>query len=412
MDSFYSISKLEISYLDFQSKTATIYANGKNQVAVMARVRLEDKDGRMVNISEDVVKNALYLCDYNTGYELLQVDGEGGVIYDEGGAQGPEKTRDMLYARTKNEYCNAVRSSELVGYDVAEAEWRDDSVAVMFYLSASEHLDGRVIACGIKTSKGYFDSSKLGTRFSMASGQNFKRPSWVELHTLESIDYSRSDNIIVRDAMWKSFGDLSKVADDVELYHPRTANTHHGISSRAECLVYSKQHKFVRKVIKSRNCALASASTEFNSDVSILDSGTRTYRSCADILWGSWRENETYQNYDISALFIESEKVGTQYADFWLTWGGQHIAYRINKGDNRHCWAKPLTPDAVRINFCNYRIPGDFFFRMNGWDKEGWSNSPLSTVVHVTDNYGNEGDITIKAEDKNWPALLINGHLF
>lgn len=409
VNDFHSISLLEITYPDFQSKSATVYANGKNQVAVMVRVKLEDKDGNMVKLPEETVKNAIYLCDFNSGDELLPVDGDGNVLPSND--EGPRQTRDAQYSLRRNDYCRALTSPEIVSYISTESDQHDDSVTLTLYLSSWEVLDGRIIACGIKTSREYFDTTKTGTRFTMASGQHFQSPSWVELHTLEPINYSHSDSLIVRDAMWKSFDGLSEVAHDVELYHPLTENTTHGVSSRAECRIYSKRHKFVRKVVTSRNVALGSSSTEFYSDVSVLDSNARTYRPCADMLWGSWRDSD-FNPYDISAIFIESAQYGTQYADFWLTWGGQHIAYRINKGDNRHHWSTPLTEDAVRINFCNYRIPGDFFFRMNGWEPKYWANSALSTVVHVTDNYGNEGDITIKAENKNWPALLINGHLF
>ncbi|MFN1150032.1 hypothetical protein [Serratia liquefaciens] len=405
-DDFYSISQLQIAYADFQpiTTTATIYANGNNQVAVMVRVKLEDQDGNPASVPEDVVTNAVYLCEFNGGEEFIEVDADGNTL----AGNGAQPATSIRYSRTRNAYCNAITPSEAEGYASAEADVSDGTILVTLYVSASELVDGRAIACGIKASGELFNSSVTGSRALMPSGQPFHFPSSVELLTRPPIDYSLADNLVVRDKMWKSNHDLTVVVSNDTLYHPRTANTAHGVSSKAECSIYTKlpAHKFVKKTIK-RNYALgrtSGTSIEFFSDIK-----DTTGNQCADIVWGSW-QGDGEASYEISVIFIDSAKYGMTKADFWLHWHGQHIAYRFD--DANHHWTTPLADDAIRINFCNYHIPGDFFFRMDGWEKENWANSALSTVVTVADNYGNTGDITIKAENERWPALLINDHIF
>lgn len=103
-DDFYSINPLEIAYADFQLTTVIIYANGNNQVAVMVRVRSEDQNGSPFSIPEGVVKNVVYLCNFNGGEKFAEVDANGNTI--PGNETKP--TTAIQYSRTRNDYCNVV----------------------------------------------------------------------------------------------------------------------------------------------------------------------------------------------------------------------------------------------------------------------------------------------------------------
>lgn len=179
-DKFYRLSTLSITFAHSTAGTAYIYGNGRNQVAVSVSLKIVDRAGNKIGLTEDDIYNAIYLCDYNTGEETERPEPspDSPII--------PRAYSPWSYSRYANEFHNAIsyQSASVFGASEAAIPAVQDNLVDTFalYKSCPEEADGKLISVGVSVpGVGNFDTSRNGTATINApagnSGSVFKSPS-------------------------------------------------------------------------------------------------------------------------------------------------------------------------------------------------------------------------------------------
>lgn len=70
-EQFGTLAKLDFSIHGTPSnQTATVYANSRNMVELIVMVEILDKNDKSLNVSDQELKDALYVCHSETGENL------------------------------------------------------------------------------------------------------------------------------------------------------------------------------------------------------------------------------------------------------------------------------------------------------------------------------------------------------
>jgi len=391
-----------------------IYANSRNQVEIIISVKVIDKqkDGSNKDkvlsltpddfyIGEDLNNNtekaSLYLCDHTTGERM----------------SSPWKLSDK-----KGDYTKAVN------HDGLSRAKRDNAATTYIhtYLSSTECKITKNFSIGIKIpGVGEFNTTQNGTLTLNGpegkSGSYFKSPNSLTITTLNPIDYSFSNNIFI-DKEFKHYDNLKKVVTDMGYSDAviLAPNTFRGESSYGYALVkLSNGYQFKEKKVRKNNANL--------EGTEIICTRGNEEESSADIIWGVGGDN-----YDFSFLFVEPVRCGLNNGTQLIKRKydektGKYLKgyrYKIGQNDYRHQFHSPenfppINADYILVVICNHRIPpmtACFFCSEEGWSgwKEG-SPSHSSVDVDVTDEFGNEGVISISFKKENWPQITAKGKL-
>jgi len=417
-DSFGKLATLDFSYGNIAPGVIPqIYANSKNQVEILISVKVIDKankdkvlsltpddfyireDLNTNDLNTNTEKASLYLCDPTTGERISL----------------PWKLSKI---KIKGDYVKAVN------HDGHSRTKRDNAATTYIhtYLSSTERKITKNFSIGIKIpGVGEFNTSKNGTNTPNVpkgeKGSPFKAPNSLTITTLNPIDYSFSNNISI-DKEFKHYDNLKKVVTDMGYTHPGMLGplTFRGESSYGYALVkLSNGHQFKEKKVRKNNANL--------EGTEIICTRGNGEESSADIIWGVGGNN-----YDFSFLFVEPVRCGLKNGTRLIKVKyneetGQKIRgyeYRIGQNDYRHQFHSPenfppINADYILVVICNHRIPPRttcFFCSKDGWSgwKEG-SPSHSSVDVDVTDEFGNEGVISISFKKENWPQITAKGKL-
>ena len=386
-DDFYRLSVLEIKFKkNSAAKNATIYGNNSNQVSVVVRVIIHDKDNNVLHIPHKELLEKTHLIDYQTGEVLNWKETQ------------PSDNSPWVYSDVDKGYSDPVNfgsafnDPKQVTDDNTGQDLKNSTAEVTYYISASKLSSGLDIGVGIDIpGVGEFNTTEQGTSTHNSPGGNggsvFKAPSFVHVRALGSIDYSLSKNVRL-DNNPTSFQSFHTVVGNMLVIHNNWAginyNNYEGTSSKATAVISPAQENF--KFIKM-NVLSATVGAGFN-----LAGG-----GC-DTVWGVGGTN-----YDATFIFVNREEYGLRGDNRIHTrCGGENYYYTIGKNDSRHYWKEELPDGVITIRVCNHRTPRNDAFQQN------WSDSGKDIRVHVTDEYGNSGTVSITVNDSSWPALHVN----
>ncbi len=213
-DAFGRLATLSIQYAHSLSNTATIFANGKNQIEVFISIQINDTNGSTLNISENELKKAVYLCNYRTGKSL---------------------PANWLVTFNENKYNRAVSyRSTLIADDTAiSAEENRAAAQIVFYISSNALKDDALVAVGIDIpGVGKFDTTAEGTETKNGpngtSGSKFKSPKYVAINLLQEINYHNVNNLSIEDSGFftlYSNGWWESRLDVINIYKSHTSAT-------------------------------------------------------------------------------------------------------------------------------------------------------------------------------------------
>lgn len=374
---FNYIQTLEVYYPESNnSRAAKIYGNGQNQVKVLVRCVLVDKNNNKVKISPEDLINSLYLCDYYTGQRLHYTNG----LYT---------TESMAYSINRNSYCKALNynpSREFDGYDIN----RSDEY-VTYYLMSKTPDKGQNIAVGIDLGAfGKFATTQNGTGERQPNGYPFHNPQSLHVSTYKPVDYTNVKNLRVSSwpsnhGSWTGFQNVITDlncwhADEDEWWHQgkSTRITHGGIYCNVD------NHKFVSVTKLTHNLIyyISALNIPKGADAIVASHDTEGFVG--------------------SALFVHPEHAG-------FGWNGEIQAssgsMQIGKFDYRHYF--PVNgnkvSDHIVISMATLHL------RWGGYAKN-WGTRNMGNVVRVTDDYGNSSDLKVTMLDGSWPLVCINNN--
>lgn len=358
---FHSIDTLSISFASSSSRNATIYGNGKNQVAVIVKLSLLDRENKVVPVDESTLRDAVYLCDYYTG-DKISTDG----------------TVDYFYSKKENEYCNAISM-------VVSGREDSDHKAVKLYVSANGIHDGKVISCGINIAGiGDFDTSENGTKNQLPNGSTYLHQNSVNVKSLAPIDYGDKRNITISagdfetlrtDLAWKKFDIQGGTGFPIEEHHD-------GIGKRKIIYIQPnvnstgqnkfKKHEIIYKPIQN---------SDFDSGFHLIWSGV----PCAVISRGKYlpeyHVNLWYSRQNHVRIFHFMYVQDTNYHyQFWP------------EADENHS-DDPENGFATLLLY-KFIIPAKNFYK-------SWRDVIRPVTVNVTDYYGNNGSFELTFDDKD-----------
>lgn len=147
------------------------------QVEILITLRIERSDDKSLRLSDNELKEALYLCNYRTGAKI---------------------SAPWIISFEENEYNRAVSYQNVAKAKPGSAsvEAQADMLNLRFYLSRKTPRDNGLIAVAIHVPDvSDFDTIEYGTSTKNGpcgeTGSPFKNPKYVGINLLIPIDYSR-----------------------------------------------------------------------------------------------------------------------------------------------------------------------------------------------------------------------------
>lgn len=369
---FHSIDTLSIDFASSNSRNATIYGNGKNQVAVVVKLSLLDRENKVVPVDESTLRDAVYLCDYHTG-DKISTNG----------------TADYFYSKEENEYCNAI------SYVVLETE-NNKHKTVKLYVSANGIRDGKVISCGINVAGiGDIDTSEDGTTNQLPNGSTYLHQNSVNVKSLAKIDYGDRRNITISAGEFVTLSTELGWTSRLGTEGPYNGQCN-GTSKRAIIYIQPNlnstgQHKFKKHEIIYKPIQNSDVSTKkilwYGTEEDCFDLFEDSHgKPCAVIGNGFsnpkyhvnlWFSRQNHVRID-GHVYFEDE---TSYYRFSPKADENHI------GDDEHGSATLLLYKCI--------VPESDF------EQYGWRDVIRPVTVNVTDYYGNNGSFELTFNDKD-----------
>lgn len=375
---FWALAKLDFVVLGAPSgQPAKIYANGKNMVEVVITIQMLNKEHQKMTVSEEQLRKALYFCEFDSGDEL---------------------SSSWLIADQPNEYVNGV----------SRGDCKDgDSTHAYKYIACSKQDINEItakIAVGINIPDvGKFDTSRDGTSTKTPSGQVFKSPKSAEITALRPIDYSIPSNLQIE------CGEFEMLRDNIKWNSRLTTEgplKEHWDGKCHRRFVYIRPNKNATGQDKFKEHSIA-YSPIGNSDVS---TGT---------IWWWW---DTDKN---EACFSDMRQQGGFGLPGAVIGNSSDNKFRVN-----HWYSRK---NRICLNGKFYIVDSNYYYRFNdnaddiidndhtGDDENGaaslvlyqlvmpvgstskynWQNVIRNITVNVTDNYGNDGSVTLRFNDSD-----------
>lgn len=377
-DDFYRLSVLKVEFFqNSASRNAVIYGNGNNQVAVVLHATVLGKDNQPLNIPQDELLEATHLINYTTGEKL--------------------NWKGNMYNNSPWEYSDVDKGyANPVNYGSAAQELQEEKTegafTIIYYVSASQLSSGLDVAAGINIpGVGEFNTTADGTSTKNspggATGSVFKSPSFVHVQSMDKIDYSLFENVKLVNGP-TSFSSFNTVVDNMLVLHNDWAGVSYknmeGTSGKTTATISPAQNnlKFLQMNVLSP----------------VVDSGFNLAGGGCDTVWGV-----SGNHYDAIFIFVNREHYGILPSNRIHTKKGwEDYYYTIGPEDNRHHWTEELSEGVITIHICNHRTP------RSGVHQRGWSDSGKDIRVHVVDDYGNEGTVSITVNDNSWPLIHVN----
>ncbi|AIV73702.1 hypothetical protein X994_6339 (plasmid) [Burkholderia pseudomallei] len=333
-DDFHKLSVLKIGFLtNSAAKSAAIYGNGKNQVAVVLHATVLGKDGKPLAISYDELLAATHLIDYSTGEKINWTENK------------PYNKSPWSYTNIDWGYSNpggfdlAVQDSPL---SATEGGVTEGVFVVTYYLYSSQLSSGLDVGVGINIpGVGEFNTTADGTGTHNSPGGKggsvFKSPSFVHVKALDKIDYSLSSNLRVNNNP-ASFSSFDTVVSDMLVVHNNFAHINYhnneGTSSKTTVIIAPAQNglKFSKIDVLSH----------------VVDSGFKLAGGGCDTVWGVGGAN-----YDATFIFVNKKHYGLLSDNvIHAECGQENYYYTIGTKDDRHHWTEDLSDGVITVHIC------------------------------------------------------------
>lgn len=415
-EGFDSLSILNFSFKESTKSQAHIYANGSNQVEVVVKIRILDKENTPLKIKPEEINDLIYFVNYSDGTEIKELEFTN---------EPSEYVKPLLYRSHASK-----REAEGENLLIAD-ELNSSIIFVSKYISSQVSSIEKQIAVGIDIpGVGKFETSldgtdtKNGPKDDTEPRNFFKSPRSLILKTESPVDYSEKEawNIEYNPV---SMNEFEKRAENIKVYSSKEGEVNYreiGVSSFKEIKIKPKngfklkykhrERKPIRHEILSSGHSITMAGytieTDENNNKQIHPNNTG---SC-EILWGHQEEGK---GFHVSFLFIDKNRSGIAYTSsseslnynrgIKLTdSSGTEYTYTIEPKDERHVFNSTLSNDYINVLIADHFIP-------NLQIKEGsFHNLPENGVSHVSiiDEYGNTGKVKIVMNNLSWPGISVN----
>lgn len=369
-ENFGRLDTLKVSPLDTVADGLAIYGNGQHMASLVITVKILDKGGQVIVLDEDELETMLSLCHYQAGGDI---------------------PAGWWAQTTASDFTKPLHASiRSVALDSKAGDQMRIYVATNGAPSATT-LSAVLTIPGI----GAFNTSRQPTDTpNGVGGGPFRNESYVSLRSVLPIDYGRPDALNVVGAP-SSHGDLEEVVGDIHVSVSGVKpDFYGGESGRGNIRIYPKgpASLFVRKRVRGNDAPLAR--------FEIWRGGQPAK---ADIVLGVGGGN-----FDATLVLVEAPgMVGVRRGAFALTGERSSYTWTYDLGDNdyRHVVENSITDKYIDVRLFNHRVP-----RRN-LVKDTWWDAAKPVTVEVTDDYGNEGTITLEMSALYWPKVRINGQL-
>lgn len=180
---FNKLNTLSIKFANSTARQATIFANGNNQVEILVTVRMTGTNGSPLYISQEELRKALYLCDYNTG---RRISSPWIVTFEKGQYNFAVSYQNVMSARSQE-------------FSVEE---QSNNENIQFYLSCESYRDNSLIAVALDVpGVGVFNTTENGTHTRNSvdgkTGSRFRSPHHVNVMLVPAINYSDPKNFSI-----------------------------------------------------------------------------------------------------------------------------------------------------------------------------------------------------------------------
>jgi len=173
---FNKLHTLSIQYANSALRQASIYANGHNQVHILVTVKVSGLDNKPLQITQQDLQQALYLCDYHTGNRL---------------------SAPWIISFVENAYNQALSYRPISADEPAPTpeHGQDHNANLSFYLSCEPQCHGGLIAIALDVpGVGVFNTTESGTDTKNgpagAGNRRFVHPLYISVTPVPAIDYS------------------------------------------------------------------------------------------------------------------------------------------------------------------------------------------------------------------------------
>ncbi|WP_224654029.1 NlpC/P60 family protein [Pectobacterium versatile] len=181
-DKFNYLAGLNIQYQGTAKESAIIYGNGLNMIEVIVKVKIMDSGTAPIEMTNDEMKNSIFLCDYQTG-ERIPFDFEYGI------------KSDWRVSFNKNDYLGALEYSSSRTDADPDSFPEDGYNYCSLYVYCTKGNLNKKIAAGIAIQNvGEFKTTSSGTNtVNGSNGGPFKAPSDIEIRAIEPHKYTFDD---------------------------------------------------------------------------------------------------------------------------------------------------------------------------------------------------------------------------
>ncbi|MDR5616211.1 hypothetical protein [Arsenophonus sp.] len=397
-DDFGKLELLWINILNYDNdgynnhKYATIFGNGKNQATIYIRIRISDKNKKILIIPDDELLKAVHLVHYTEGKRLNR--------------QGDNSNyKPWVYTNEDLGYAKVISTSNTVKSEVST--YGEYGQVIKLYLHATEPNEGFKISAGIDIPGVVnFNTSEMGTITRNGpegkTGSAFKYPHFVHIKAITPIDYGSKYNVLANKGSSEISNKIkiSKVGN--ERQYLKDIFYFNGISKREDISIRPKE-------IKSNDKNTFKVINVIRDKKANLDTAKFLNNNLPDIIVGMG--GGSFSSYfvfvapqDLFGLMPGSCIYGVE--EFTNIVYKYELSQEVtNYGGSDSPNLSSSSPSAaVFILQCN--IP------LRNVGKFNWCNQNENAVVkmEVIDSYGNSGIITIKSHygDSSIIDITIN----
>lgn len=362
------------------TRTATIYSNGQNQVAVSVRTVLQDSNGKVVHLSAGQLWACLTLKT-TRGEEIKKQPLDKGYAH-------------LSVWNMAGDFAHAIRYGSALPQKTVQG---DDYSQVVVYLSTAEMNGAYEIYAELKFNANFSETTQGG------EGEGHFL-SHLNINTVPAIDYGQSQNWrLDTSSQWVTQGDV-----DVEE------------QQLGEWTYLMKAESRYRQVrIVNVNAQQGSPLKLFSRSISGTTFDTHSYAGAfshgnisADIGWGLYTPH-----YDKMTWWVEPALAGgappdvgyhadsaDNYYFLWQESAGMDFSYRVVlKGAGVHKTVDKMSDTAITLYQWDMRVA------LPSCSPWGWSDLVYPSTVSVTDTYGNSGTFTITFPTDAWDPVLTFG---
>ena len=386
-----------LSFRDSESRSARIYANGRNQVPVQVSVRLVTP----AQVDPQDPTKTVSAQPYRLTSEQLANKIR---LYTAAGPLPATKTPRSLQQQTMDSgYANALYPPAATvpppgKENLAVAEWQD----LTLYVSAcGEGTESYRIFAQLDLSEENADDPS--DQIIRTNGEG----SWdaqLDIATLPPVNYSQSDTwtLDITSSSWVTKGIVS-----IDTKQKAWVGDYKHDSDSADSR-YRKVYIDIASAIRAQNPALKLRERNITGDIVVTDGKSDVELRGQPSAYFGWGYDTPH--YDVIAWWAEPGLEGRHtpgYNEVGFVDNSRcylqafNHYYRIKlDGDNVFTSVDTLRDDAITLYQWDIRYENTSIYQWN------WSDSTHDATVSVTDNFGNSGKFRISFPTNAWDPVL------